>query len=53
MIIVAGLKYIASAGDSNKVSSAKSTLIYALVGVLIAALAQLLVHFVLHQASNT
>ena len=46
MIIVSGLKYITSGGDSNKVASAKSTLIYALIGVVIAALAQFLVHFV-------
>lgn len=52
VIIISGFKYITSGGDSSKVSSAKSTLIYALVGVAIAAVAQLLVHFVLFQASN-
>jgi hypothetical protein len=52
MIMVAGFKYLTSAGDANKVGSAKNTLIYALVGVAVAALAQFLVHFVLHQANN-
>jgi hypothetical protein len=52
MILVSGFRYITSGGDSNKVSAAKGALIYALVGLLIAALAQLLVHFVLHQANN-
>ena len=47
MIIVGGFKYVASGGDANKVSSAKSTLIYAIVGLLIAVLAQFIVHFVL------
>lgn len=52
MIIVAGTKYISSGGDSNKVTNAKSTLIYALIGVAVAALAQFLVHFVLFKASQ-
>lgn len=47
MILVAGLKYITSGGDSGKMGSAKSTLVYALVGLFIAALAQFLVTFVL------
>jgi hypothetical protein len=52
MILVSGYRYITSGGDTNKVSAAKSTLIYALIGVAIAALAQLLVHFVLYQSSK-
>lgn len=47
MIIVAGLRYITSGGDSSGVSGAKSSLIYALVGLVIVALAQVIVHFVL------
>lgn len=47
MVLVSGFKYITSGGDSGKVSSAKSTLVYALVGVAVAALAQTLIHFVL------
>jgi hypothetical protein len=52
MIILAGTKYITSGGDSGKVASAKSTLIYALVGLVVAALAQFLVHFVLTTATS-
>lgn len=52
MIIVGGLRYITSGGDSNKVGSAKNTLIYAIIGLVIVALAQLIVHFVLNQASS-
>ena len=52
VIIYSGFKYITSAGDSGKISAAKNTLIYALVGLIIAALAQLLVHFVLSQANS-
>lgn len=50
MIIIAGLKFTTAGGDSNAVGEAKNTLIYALVGLIVAALAQFLVHFVL---SNT
>jgi hypothetical protein len=52
MIILAGFKYITSAGDTGKVSSAKTSLIYALVGVAIVALAQFLVHFVITNTAN-
>jgi Type IV secretion system pilin len=52
MVMVAGFKYITSAGNSTNISSAKTTLIYALVGLFIAALAQFLVHFVLSAASK-
>lgn len=44
MIIYGGFKYITSAGDSSKVSSAKSTLVYAIVGLVVAASAQLFVN---------
>jgi uncharacterized membrane protein len=50
MIIYGGFKYVTSSGDANKVASAKSTLIYALVGLAIAALAQVIVHDVLDTA---
>jgi hypothetical protein len=53
MIIVSALRFITSGGDSNKVSSAKSALVYALIGIAIAALAQVLVHFVLYQSYNS
>lgn len=47
MIMVSGFKYITAGGDSSKVTSAKNTLVYALIGLVIAALAQGLVQFVL------
>jgi hypothetical protein len=52
VIILSGLRYVTSGGDSAKVTSAKTTLIYALIGVAVAALAQLLVHLVLYQSAN-
>jgi len=47
-VILSGFRYVTSGGDSNRVSSAKNTLVYALVGVAIVALAQVLVHFVIN-----
>lgn len=47
MIIIGGLKYITSGGESNNVTSAKNTIMYALVGLVIVALAQVIVRFVL------
>src|SRR5665213_3111363 len=47
MIIYGGFRYITSGGDSGKVGNAKNSLIYALVGLVIVALAQVIVHYVL------
>ncbi len=47
VIMIAGFRYITSAGDANGISAAKNTLIYAIVGLIIAALAQVIVRFVL------
>lgn len=47
MIIIGGFKYITSGGGSEGVASAKSTIIYALIGLVVVILAQFLVQFVL------
>lgn len=52
MIIVGGLRYITSGGDTGRVGAAKTTIIYALVGLVVVALAQLIVHFVLTQSQG-
>lgn len=52
MIIVGGLKYITSSGDSSNVSGAKNTILYAIVGLVIVALAQIIVRFVLAKVTN-
>jgi hypothetical protein len=51
MIIIGGVRYVTSGGKSESVTAAKNTIIYALVGLVIAASAQVLVHFVLFQTS--
>ena len=45
-------RYITAQGDSSQISSAKNTLLYALVGLVIAALAQVIVHFVLSEVGS-
>jgi hypothetical protein len=47
MIIIGGFKYITSGGDSSNVSSAKNTILYAIIGLIIVALSQTIVRFVL------
>ena len=52
MIIFGGFKYITSAGNQESIKSAKNTIIYALIGLIIVALAQVIVRFVLREAVN-
>lgn len=47
MFIVAGIRYVTSGGDSNGVSGAKNTMIYAVVGIAIVVLSQAIVQFVI------
>jgi Type IV secretion system pilin len=53
MIIVGGIKYITSGGESSNVSGAKNTILYAIVGLVVVALAQVIVRFVLSKLSTT
>jgi len=53
MIIVGGFRYIVSGGESGSVSGAKNAILYAIVGLVIVAVAQLIVHFVLAKATNS
>ena len=52
MIIFGGFKYITSAGNQENIKSAKQTLIYAILGLVIVALAQVIVRFVLNETIN-
>jgi uncharacterized membrane protein len=49
MVIVGGFRYVTSGGDSNSVSGAKNTIIYAVVGLAIVAAAQFIVQFVVNK----
>ena len=53
MIIVGGLRYITSGGSDTSVTGAKNTILYAIIGLIIVALAQVLVRFVLSKVTQT
>jgi hypothetical protein len=53
MIILGGLKYITSGGDSSGVGTAKNTILYAIIGLVVVALAEVVVQFVLNRVSTT
>ncbi len=48
-IIVGGIMYITSAGDENRVRTAKNTLLYAIIGIIIALSAYAIATFVVDQ----
>lgn len=47
MIIIGGLRYVVSGGNSTAITAAKNTILYAIVGLIIAFLAFALINFVL------
>lgn len=53
MIVFAGFKFITAAGDSSKIASARSTLIYAVIGIAVVVTAQVLVGFVVGEVNGT
>lgn len=56
MLIIGGLRYVLSAGDSKNVTAAKDTILYAIIGIVVALLSFALVQFVVNalgKASNT
>jgi hypothetical protein cdiviTM7_00647 len=48
MLVYGGLRYILSGGDSKKVTDAKNTVLYAIIGLIISLLAYSIVNFVLN-----
>ena len=49
MVITGGLKYVASAGDPQQVATARRTLLFAAIGVVIVVLAQGIIKFVFNR----
>ena len=46
MIIIGGINYTLSSGDNAKVASAKNTVLYAVVGLVVASLSFVVVNFI-------
>jgi uncharacterized membrane protein len=53
MIVIGGLRYVLSGGDSKQVEAAKNTIMYAIVGIIVALLAYAAVNFVTTTFTNT
>ena len=53
MIIIGGFKYVTSGGDPNAAKSARNTILYAIVGLIVVAVAQAIVWFVLQSTVAT
>lgn len=51
MIIIGGLRYVLSGGDAQATKAAKDTVLYAIVGLVVAFLAYAIVGFVTRQIS--
>lgn len=47
MLIIGGIRYTISQGDSSAVTSAKNTILYAIIGIVVALLAFAIVNYVL------
>ena len=47
MLIIGGIRYTVSNGDTAAVTSAKNTILYAVIGIVVAILAYALVNFVI------
>lgn len=52
VIIISGVKYITSGGDSGKTAQAKDTLLYAVIGLVVALLAQVIVQLVINKVAK-
>lgn len=53
MIMISGFKYITAGGDSAKITSAKNTIVYAIVGLIIVVLAQFIVQYVIGKTGQS
>ena len=49
MIILGGIRYVLSNGDSSQITSAKNTVLYSVIGLVVALLAYAIVNFVVAQ----
>jgi len=47
MLIIGGIRYTTSNGDSGAITTAKNTILYAVIGIIVALLAYALVNFVI------
>jgi len=51
-VVVGGIKYVTSGGDEKKVASAKNTILYAVIGLIVAILARVIIGVVISMITN-
>ena len=51
MIIIGGLRYATSGGNASTVTSAKNTILYAVIGLVVAIFAYAIINFVLNNVA--
>ncbi|PID31342.1 hypothetical protein CR983_01635 [Candidatus Saccharibacteria bacterium] len=47
MLVIGGVRYTISGGDQNQVTAAKNTILYAIIGIVVAIMAYAAVNFVI------
>ena len=47
MVVIGGLRYVISGGNSTNITTAKNTILYAVIGLVISILAYALINFVI------
>lgn len=52
VIIIGGIRYATSGGDPNGVKSAKNTILYAVVGLVVVIMASAITQFVIQSATQ-
>ena len=52
VMIIGGVNYMTSAGDTNKVKKAKDTILYGLIGLVVCVLAFAIVNFLIGSILN-
>jgi len=53
MLVIGGIRYTISNGDSAQVTAAKNTILYAIIGIVVAILAYAAVNFVIGSFAST
>ncbi len=53
ILVVAGFRFVGANGDANTVSSAKNTIIYSVIGIVVAFMAFALTNFVIDQLTKS
>lgn len=53
MIMFSGISFMTASGDTQKISTAKRALVFAIIGIIIAAAAQVIVNFAVRTGNST